>query len=492
MGVDKKGVRYCDECGRSIDKAHKIHLSNEYCGSCYARVFTAVPCSCCGGNAHSHRNDPKPALCSRCMIAERKCIRCEKSVPRAALLVEGKPVCPSCVPYFRDQGTCPHCNRKTSRLSSVPSAGITEKICEPCRNRLTHATCGACGKYRKVAQQSAKGPMCSGCVDDPSIVHACPDCGDAVSGGGNSRCRSCANKVALDRELNLTAAIFVHEWSATLWRRFGAWLHVRQSSKPNLIGLLRSHQIYFERIDATFSSVLDLTEASLLRLFGTATLRAHLLPTRFLAEQLDIQVSAEAKLDAAERARIDELLQASKREPWGAYVQSYLAELDRDGLSLRSIRMYLSTANQFASYAGLTQRPWTTGQIERFVAARPGTRNNLSRFVSFCRQSQGWDVVMPRKGSTSIAPIKHPAQSVSKLAKLIKKIDASGMDQADRKMLREVLATALGIPVSAIEELSSAHFRLTTEGISLMLDHEVISLPQELVPYGQRLLEYIQ
>lgn len=240
MGIDKKGVRFCDECGRGIAKAHKIHKSHEYCDTCYPRVFPSVPCSQCGESARPHRNDPQPPVCTACEIAQRKCIRCEKSVPRAALVLDGKAVCPSCVPYFREPAACAHCDRKTTRLSSAPSHGITEKICESCRNKLTHATCGGCGKYRKVAQRSELGARCVRCVDNPEVEHACPDCGSAVHGAGKSRCRSCANKIAMMRELNLTSAIFRNEWVAILWTRFGIWLHGQNAAKANLISLLRS------------------------------------------------------------------------------------------------------------------------------------------------------------------------------------------------------------------------------------------------------------
>lgn len=490
MGIDKKGVRFCDECGRSIVKAHKIYGSNEYCGSCYPRVFPSVPCSCCGKSARPHRHDVNPAVCSKCLIAQRKCLRCEKPVPRAGLLIDGEPVCPSCVHYFRDPCICPSCNQTSSRLSSMPSLGIVDKICESCRNGLTHATCSVCRKYRKIVQGSdVEGAKCSSCVDDPSITHACPDCGKVLPGHGNSRCRSCANKIALNRELVLTGAIFNRDWVATLWHRFGAWLHVQKGGAPNLLAVLRSHQTFFERLDVTFASVLDITDSSLLRLFGTATLRSHLLPTRFLAEQLEVRVSPDAKLKAAERGRIDEIRLNVKREPWGGLIEDYLRDLDSSGLSLRSIRMYISTAHMFASNIGLTKSAWMPGEIERFVARHPGTRNNLSRFVSFCRKSRSWDVAMPPKGE-ALSPIKDPVKVASKLANLIQKVEAIGLPHVGRSLLTRILATALGLPVRAVADLSFETLKIADSGISIQYRHETIILPSELHCYAQRLHQY--
>lgn len=333
--------------------------------------------------------------------------------------------------------------------------------------------------------------MCAACSEDPTIFHLCPDCGVSVPGGGNSRCRACSNKVALRKELELSAAIYTHEWVATLWRRFGDWLYAQKGSAPNLIKVLRSHQIYFERIDAAFPSVLDLNETSLLRLFGTAMLRLHLLPTRFIAEQLDIRVSEDAKQDAAERARIEDLLQVCKGRTWGIHLQDYLSALDSAGLSLRSLRMYLSTAIQFATDVGLADGPWTQPQMEKFLSRHPGARNNLSRFVSFCRQSKDWDVGMPSKGSL-IKPLKDPVKSKLKLEKLIAKANMSEPSAAERHVVEQILATALGMSLKALRTLSLTDLHVTEKGMTLTSNREKIVLPDELLPYGRRLYECLQ
>lgn len=491
MSIDRKGVRYCDGCGKAISKAHKIHDAHDYCSNCYPRIFPRVACSACGNSAHPHRNDPSPALCHSCLVANRKCIRCEKPVPRAALIVQGKAVCSSCTRYFKEQQTCAHCQQPSYRLSTVPAANITDKICDPCRNRFTHATCSVCRKYRKVVSHSPElGARCATCTADPAISHPCPDCGGAVAGNGNARCRGCANKLALDREINLTATIFTHEWTETLWRRFGAWLHNQRGASPKLISIVRSHQSYFERIDATFSSVLDLTGNSLLNLFGTSGLRTHLLPTRFLEQQLNVHFPIEAKAESSERARIDELARAAKSEPWEALMKQFLSDLDDDGLSLRSIRMYVSTASQFAREVELGDAAWSQGQIERFLIAKPGGRNNLSRFVSFCRQAKEWDVSMPDRGQ-ALTPIKDPIKSAEKLAALIKRAQKSGLENVKRTVLEKIIATALGVSTREIVGLYAAQLQEGPEGLLLSLSKEDISLPPELEPYGRRLREYL-
>ncbi len=40
MSIDFKGQRYCDECGRTIINAHRLHKGAEYCSSCYPVTST--------------------------------------------------------------------------------------------------------------------------------------------------------------------------------------------------------------------------------------------------------------------------------------------------------------------------------------------------------------------------------------------------------------------------------------------------------------------
>jgi hypothetical protein len=488
MSTDAKGTRYCDECGNGIVKAHKIYHSSEYCGSCYARLFKAVACSRCSASVRVHRNATGDPVCTRCTAAERTCIRCEKSVPRASKIVDGKPVCPSCAPYFTEPAICPHCERESIRLAALPSAGIKEKICQSCRNRHTHATCGVCRKYRKVAHSSPDGePLCSACFDDPNVTHACPDCGVAVPGSGNSRCRSCANHVALEREISLTCAIFAHDWVATLWRRFGLWLHAKDPHSPKLLSLVRTHQRFFEEIDCAFPAALDLTGVSLLHLFGVQRLRTHLLPTRFIAEQLGVHIADDAKRDAAEHARIADLLALCKRESWGQLMRSYYAALIDGNLSARSVRMYLSTAHSFARYVGLSDSAWAAAQIERYVKANPGSRNNLSRFVSFCRQNQSWDVMMPTKAG-QLLPLKDPLKTVLKLSDLLEAVEAAGMESTSTTVLTAILAAALGVTKAMIAKAKPQVFAETGTSISIRLGEEIVILPESLLPYARALM----
>lgn len=488
MSTDPKFGRYCDECGNLINNAHKIYNGLEICGSCYPRLFCKAVCSDCAGPAVAHKRETAPIVCSQCMVLNRTCLRCEKPVKRAGLLLDGKAVCPSCVPYFKEDKCCGRCGKLTSRLSSMPSAGIFEKICHSCRNKLTHVTCSVCRKYRKAAKPAKQGfSVCISCVANVGSKHDCPGCGCVVPGPGLSRCRPCLTKANVEAELSLTVALFEHEWTRESWRSFGVWLHNRRPDCTITLKVLRSHQSFFERLDAGFVSSKEVTEQALVKAFGTQALRKHLLATQFVRERLGVAVSAESKALSAEHDRIDTILLDSKRKPWGALIARYASSLEGRKLTKRTVRMYLSTAAAFCAKAKVESSPWLAGELERYVSRNAGARNNISAFVTFCRREMKWDVEMPQK-DVSVRPLVDPVQSVSKLRGLLDRAAASGSEKASLQTVSGILGAALGLSQSTICGLKANDFEIASSTMNVMIAGERITLPLELHPFALRLV----
>jgi hypothetical protein len=488
VSTDPKFGRYCDECGNLIKNAHKIYNGLEICGSCYPRLFCKAVCSICASPAVAHRRETAPIVCAKCMVLDRSCLRCEKPVKRAGLLIDGKAVCPSCVPYFKEEKCCGRCGKLTSRLSSMPSAGIVEKICQACRNRETHVTCSVCRKYRKAAEPLNKGAsVCVLCVAHVGLKHDCPGCGRAVPGRGLSRCRPCLTKANVSAELSLTVALFEHGWAREAWRSFGLWLHNRRPDCTVTLKVLRSHQPFFERLDAGFTSSNEVTEQALVKVFGTQTLRKHLLATQFLRERLGVAVSAQSKALSAENDRIETILLEGKRKPWGPLITQYALFLEARKLAKRTVRMYLSTAAAFCATAKVGASPWVAGQLERYLTRNAGARNNLSTFVTYCQGEMKWDVEMPQKG-VSVRPLVDPVQSVSKLRVLLDKAAATGSEKASLQTVSGILATALGLSQSTVRSLNADDFEIAASTMHVVIAGERISLPLELQPFALRLV----
>jgi len=489
VSTDPKFGRYCDECGHLIKNAHKIYNGLEYCGSCYPRVFYKTNCCLCAGPAVAHKRDTSPSVCTQCTVRNRTCMRCEKPVKRAGLIIKGKAVCPSCVPYFKEEKSCGRCGKLTSRLSSMPSAGILERICHACRNKETHITCSVCRKYRKVAKPVAQGAaVCNSCTALIGLQHRCPGCGCSVPGAGLSRCRPCLTKANVDAELSLTVALFEHRWIKEIWKHFGLWLHDRQPHRTVTLKVLRSHQPFFERLDASFTSPAEVTEQALVGVFGTQLLRKHLLATKFLRERLGVAVSSESKALSSENDRIEAILFDGKRKPWGALLAGYAVFLAQRTLARRTVRMYVSSAAEFCAKVMINSSPWTAGQLERYLARNRGARNNISTFVKYCQREMKWDVEMPQK-DVSVRALVDPVQSVKKLRNLLERTAATGPEGASMRTVSEVLSTALGLSPTKIRGLRTEHFEISSPDISVVIAGEHITLPLELHPFAFRLLE---
>lgn len=440
MSFDNKNGRFCDQCGRNIKNAHRIYQGREYCGICYPRVFIKKPCSRCGKPARAHKFSESPVICSACDIETRVCLRCGKPVPRAGKLVNGKPVCPSCTPYLSDPKICTSCGKPSVRLARAPKFGLDNLMCDSCRNKLTHKTCGFCRKYRPVFGTTEKDiSYCASCIPGKQVYHSCPGCGCAVPGVGRSRCYSCLNLNRLMKEVDLQALTLNRQWTRDLMLKFALWLHERSGSQPNCFKLFASHEPFFERLDAQFESAQNVQEKELLENFGVGFIRKHLLASIFLQEKLGITIRTEAKIDHANQVRIREKIVKSAKESWAPLLKNYYLWLDEKPLSTLTKRLYLRAAENFCQSAKLeADRVWKDGALDSFLNQNPGSRASLFRFVTYCRLELGWEVTMPQK------KISNTTNVVPRLKSLFKQVEAKGVEAVDPRILIKILALSLG------------------------------------------------
>lgn len=480
MSVDIKYGRYCDECGRTIKKAHRVFESSDYCASCYPRVFVSKPCMNCGQSARVHRLSSDPPVCRSCVRVGRVCVRCEKPIIKAGMISAGKPVCPSCVPHFKAAMPCAACGLPKTRLSAMPSVGIYEKVCDSCRTKVTHKTCSICRKHRKVAGMTNDGkPYCQACIPGGSKSHACPDCGIDVPGTGASRCRGCLNLSKLSKEVDLNELLFARDWAKMLYRQFARWLFERQAENPSLMKVFQYHQIFFERIDAQFVVLEDLTAPVLLKTFGAFGLRKHLLPMQFLAGALSLEIDAKDKAEAADLERIRNKLLENRNYSWGKVLEQFSRWLEESGVPTRTRRLYLRTAEVFCKYVKLADQPWSDADIHKFLRNKPGLRANLFKFVGYCGRAHGWDVRMPSRTAISVKAAGVP-KTVASLQKLLQKVTDQGLDQVDEETLARIIAKSMGFPIKTISDLPLTHFRSGGHGLVMEVNGEFVAVPAEL------------
>lgn len=480
MSVDQRFGRYCDECGRTIKKAHRVYLEKDYCDSCYQRVFITSLCTLCARPVRIHRLATGPTKCRVCEAAIRICVRCGKLTPRAGLYSAGKPVCPSCAPYFREPASCTACGKLSTRLSSMPTVGIHEKMCESCRNKITHRTCASCGKYRKIAgTMSGDRPYCAACLRNPGTTHPCPDCSLPTPGVGNGRCRSCQNRSRLLRESELASHSLARPWARNLFLRFAMWLHQRQPASPRLLTNFVAQHSFFERLDAQFGDVGDLTPIAMLNAFGPAELRKHLLVMQFLSVTLGLVVTELSKMEFADQERIVTKILESSRWPWGRVIADYAAQLAQSGVAVRTQRMYISSAEAFCKAVEFSgDAPWTEEDARHFLLKKHGCRANLTRFFSFCRQTYGWDIaILPSKSPNNAT---RAPRMIKELKNLLREIKTTGIENVSTETLAKVIAKSFGLRVKTILSASPSQFLEKAGCLVLNVNGELIRIPEQL------------
>lgn len=482
MSYDAKHTRYCDECGRAIIKAHRRHCGSDYCASCYPRVFVRRPCRLCGELARFHKNTAVAELvCASCARQRRTCIRCGKPLPKAARLVDGGAICGACAPHFNEPKPCPRCGHPSRRLASAPKHGVNEKICDRCRNRLTHRTCSICHRYRPVAGELPDGkPYCAVCIPDAPMTHQCPGCNELVPGDGHGRCLRCLNRERVARETGLQRLVLSKEWSRELYAAFGEWLTALHPGHRRLLGLLRKHFPFFETLDTACDCVEEVTGQALLDSFQVSGLRAHALPIRYLAESCGVVISHERKCAHAEQRRVTDLLERYRSEPWGPSLEQYAEWLGSRGTATRTSRLYLSTAATFCRMElGHKCASHTASMLQRFLKHRPGLRANLYSWNTFCNESQSAAIAMP-----SVRARRRGPKTVGDLAKLLVRIEAIGLGSASVSLLERALAKAFGYSVKRFGSLQWS-INHDIADVWLSCDSERLRVPDRIRPIAR-------
>lgn len=355
----------CGNCNRRMPKAKKVFKGIAFCETCYAREFHRVPCRRCKEPCRKHHSDYE-ALCRKCTVIERRCLRCDRPVPHAALMIKDRPVCPSCRRHFKP--------------------GSTKKP-------VGHATCRVCRKYRFAVSQDEKGrPICKAC--------------DASDRTQEVKARDEAYwRESLKKRAKLVSAALAQEWAVDLWNEF-----VEAEAKdagPKNVALKIQHYIdFFIRLDSKFTAKESVDGASLCLAFTGDELRRYWKVVRFL-EAVGIEIPTQKqKTDAIESARIDRMLTSAKTSPHHGLLCDFVAMVRRDIASgkgtLPTLRMGLRPSIDLIEVAGT--QPLSQAHLDRYLRDHRGQRAALSRFVGYLN-GLGISLTLPSKArATQLAP----------------------------------------------------------------------------------------
>lgn len=493
MSIDKKFGRYCDECGRTIVSAVRIHLGKDYCRACYQTTFLKVPCSVCGDSMRAHRHASGPAVCATCTRSDRTCLRCGKFTPQAGKLVGQSAVCNSCSPHFREPSPCTSCGRLSTRLSKPLFAGLQDAVCDSCRNALNHATCSICNRYRPVhVRGDDERPRCKDCLPNLQVTHPCPSCDTTVSGSGYGRCRPCINMSAVRRDGELLAAQLESLWSRSLWLGFvESQLKVRSES-PALRGRVSNSAGFFQELEKHFRAAEEITSESLCAKIDSRLLRKHLLASRFVVSHLQLDGFEETREGATEHRRAEDILSRCQGMPWHGVLSEYLMRLRHEKAAPRTARLYLRAAETFCVNARVdASKPWPELAIVNHLKHLPGSANSLSRFVAHCKDRYGWDVQVPDKAKWA-SPSTKIKKSVETLRKALRDAATQPIDQMPMKVVTRVLSTAMGVPASQLTTDRDGVTHVMKDGAIQVTDEGLIELGSPLHPFAKRWADLVE
>lgn len=356
-----------------MPKAQRMFKGIAFCAACYAREFHRVPCVKCNEPCRKHFSAYE-ALCRQCVIDDRRCQRCERPVPRAALIVNDKPVCPSCRRYFRPT-----------------------KTYKP----IGHASCRVCRKYRFAVSRDEKGrPICRLCSERDRTAE--------VKASYDAYWRAAAAQKARLAGVEINQA-----WVSDLWDKFAATEIA--AGNANVFALkAKRHIDFFVRLDAVFEFSAQITGLSLCDTFSVEDLRRYTKPLAFLESQgFEIPSQAE-KIAAAESARIRRMLLSVRRHAHAATLTGFAKQIsavngNRKQAQLSTVRLSLRPAIGLIEVAGA--EPISQAHVDRYLRAHPGQRAALSRFVVYLR-GQGFVLTLPPqkrpavRRATAIPPIE--------------------------------------------------------------------------------------
>lgn len=466
--------RRCGECGREMAKAHKIHSGTAICQRCYQHLFKSRECTKCGGPVRAMAQDPSP-ICAACHRAARICLRCERPVPTAGLIFEGKPVCPSCAPYFREATSCPTCGKLSTTLSRV--VGVTdEAVCDACRRALIGVTCSVCGKHRNRFAMTPDGkPLCKSCAANPDATHACPDCGKIVGGSSNAPCLSCGMIRAIHRKADALARMLQAGETRRLLEEYVKWV-IERGSVRNAIDSLSSAVEVLGRIESAddYSDVLspDIFE----RAMTTDQVRRSGVFAQFLAEKKLLVRSATERAAASDLRRVSNVLGEVQGKPWSKFIQGYVSELNAPNrkLSARSQRMYLRAAVELLVHSEVHRViDLADDHIRRFLRSKPGHRASLFSLVSYIKEKHDHQLIIPPKQRKNAPSIKAVADEVRRLSVAARSVEALG---ARRAYVAKIISVLFGVPLEHILSLDQTSLSRSPDRTRLQIKGQWMDL----------------
>jgi hypothetical protein len=321
-------------------------------------------------------------------------------------------------------------------------------------------------------------------------THACPQCCNAVPGGGAARCRACTNVAAIERDAALVKAEIESGWVADLWTSFVGELTSVGSESPALRRRVGHAAEFFRELSRLFPEEGAVGAKSMAAAFDSRFLRRHLLASRFALARIDVPDFKEACGEATERRRAADILLRSRGKPYAMVLDSFAGQLFREQVAPKTIRLYLRAAEAFCVHGRVASDcPWHEDALVGYLKSSPGQAASLGRFIRYCRLSLGWEVRLPEKKAWTAAHTR-VARDVSGLRDVLKELRRVPTSSAPTKKLARLFSLAFGVPAAQlIRERDAGRIRVAESGTIEITDDAKLHPHDALYEFAARWVE---
>lgn len=462
---------YCEGCGRDHLKIHRVYKGMPYCGACYKRLFTRLPCRQCGQEVRLPSFDPL-ALCPKCM-AFLPCVRCRRVGRPLGKITPHGPVCNSCSPYFRDKHPCDQCGMFSSRLSR--HAGGQARLCPRCYAKVTKGCCAACRKQRKVERSTDGRLLCAACRTLGHIK--CPECGLDMPAGSGKRCDSCKAKASLERRLKFAQAAFRVPEMASAYVEFGKWLG-QEIGAPKAVLTGKKYLPFFLEIEQVWRDIPGYE--SLLHHFGAEGLRRYRLPMRWLCRARGICADEKLREQDSEERRIALQLAhfpvntlASRTVL--AYHEKLAGKVERGKTSLRSVRLALTPAIALLAVADPTGKVLPGhAHLKTYLRRSPGQWAALNGFVKYLNDTRNVRLSLPPPVQTS--KVRQKLKAAARIQAYLR--DHAGQPVDDLAWISVALPYFHNLTAGAGRRLSRSAVEAVEDGYQVQYEGQVYWIPR--------------
>ena len=312
------------------------------------------PCGACGGRT-KFRDESGKALCRICAIKDRKCLRCQKPLPRASYIVKEGALCWPCSVYYREPRGCPVCGQLSLRLARDRKRGIDQPVCERCRSKGM-INCKVCGKHRRPAGTLSDGKIvCRRCLERGENPFICSSCGQEGKQHSKTICITCYFKKLASKRFRSALTMLTHHWVKDAFKGFYEELIEHQNPNKVASASLERYFIFFAKLDATFQDPSKITATGIMDAFGQEGLRVQAIPYGYLVKTKIIPEIQQEELESAGQRQRQNAMMEEIRGCW------YESLMERFRSHLDLVRNRYEERGWRGKKARFTQRTVTSG-----------------------------------------------------------------------------------------------------------------------------------